>query len=305
MHDNIPATLIADSMAGALFGLHRPKTFTPGIGRRTSNDLDGEGFSEGHPRDITPSGNPTTRGADNKGLAAVIVGADRVAANGDTANKVGTYSLAILAKHHGVPFVVAAPRSSIDMQTLSGEEIVIEERPAHELGRVAGMLIDPEPKIPERGNTLSTSTTSIIPTDTTAATTHHSTVTSGTTAAGTTTDMDTATTSSAAENPAGAVGASSLATTAATNHTKAHPGSAGDLDHAPEHPGVLEEQARSHGRGGVQAQKTVAVAVAAPGIDVWNPAFDVTPAALIDAIVTEVGVVEKGPDGVFDLETLF
>ncbi|MQL98296.1 hypothetical protein Taro_031001 [Colocasia esculenta] len=64
---------------------------------------------------------------------AVIVGADRIAANGDTANKIGTYSLAVSASHHEVPFYVAAPFTSIDQSILSGDQIVIEERSAKEL----------------------------------------------------------------------------------------------------------------------------------------------------------------------------
>ncbi len=63
----------------------------------------------------------------------VLVGADRIAANGDTANKVGTYSLAVLAAHHGLPFYVVAPTSTIDRETLSGEAIVIEERAPEEV----------------------------------------------------------------------------------------------------------------------------------------------------------------------------
>ena len=63
----------------------------------------------------------------------VIVGADRIAANGDVANKIGTYGLAILAKEHGIPFYVAAPISTLDMQRSSGEEIPIEERGAEEI----------------------------------------------------------------------------------------------------------------------------------------------------------------------------
>jgi 5-methylthioribose kinase len=65
----------------------------------------------------------------------VVVGADRVVANGDTANKIGTYQLAVLAAHHGVPFYVAAPTTTLDANTASGADIVIEERPAMELLR--------------------------------------------------------------------------------------------------------------------------------------------------------------------------
>lgn len=69
------------------------------------------------------------------------MGADRVVANGDTANKVGTYQLAIAAKHHGIPFYVAAPSSSCDLHLESGREIVIEERPGQELTDVNGVRI--------------------------------------------------------------------------------------------------------------------------------------------------------------------
>jgi methylthioribose-1-phosphate isomerase len=63
----------------------------------------------------------------------VLVGADRIAANGDTANKVGTYPLAVLARHHGLPFYVVAPTSTVDTATPTGREIVIEERAADEV----------------------------------------------------------------------------------------------------------------------------------------------------------------------------
>jgi methylthioribose-1-phosphate isomerase len=67
------------------------------------------------------------------GVDLVIVGADRIAANGDVANKIGTYSLAIAARHHGIPFYVAAPSSTFDFETPSGDEIPIEERGAEEV----------------------------------------------------------------------------------------------------------------------------------------------------------------------------
>lgn len=74
----------------------------------------------------------------------VVVGADRIAPNGDVANKVGTYSLAVLAHHHGVPFYVAAPMSTVDFTCASGAAIVVEERPADEVVSVAGVRIAPE-----------------------------------------------------------------------------------------------------------------------------------------------------------------
>jgi len=160
VHDNIPATLITDSMAAALLKLKGP----------------------------------------SERIAAIVVGADRVAANGDTANKIGTYSLAIVARHHSVKFLVAAPRTTIDLKTPGGGEIVIEERPGKEMTMIKG------PK---------------------------------------------------------------------------YNGAALDRN-------VVET-----------------VAIAAEGIDVWNPAFDVTPAELIDGIITEIGVAEKDEQGKFNLMELF
>ena len=79
-----------------------------------------------------------------KGLIdVVIVGADRIAANGDTANKIGTYSVAVLAREHGIPFYVAAPCSTIDRQIKTGEDIPIEERNEKEVTHVAGKRMAP------------------------------------------------------------------------------------------------------------------------------------------------------------------
>lgn len=165
IHDKIPATLVTDSMAAAL--LYRLSHL--------------------------------------KGMAAVVVGADRVAANGDTANKIGTYSLAILARYHKVKFVVAAPRTTIDLHTVSGVDIVIEERPSTEVTRIKGPPI----------------------------------------------------------------------------------------------------QRSAHNEFHTAKDRVEEIATAAEHTQAWNPAFDVTPADLIDAIVTEVGVAEKNADGRFDLQALF
>ncbi len=73
----------------------------------------------------------------------ILVGADRVAANGDTANKLGTYTLAVLAARHGVPFVVCAPLSSVDLATPDGDAIPIEDRPADEVTIIRGQRIAP------------------------------------------------------------------------------------------------------------------------------------------------------------------
>ncbi|PLB47004.1 putative translation initiation factor [Aspergillus steynii IBT 23096] len=158
VHDNLPATLVTDSMAAALFA---------GV---------------------------------EKGVNAVIVGADRVAANGDTANKIGTYGLAVLARYHGVKFLVAAPLTTIDLATRSGKDIVIEERPASEVAQIRGPCKE------------------------------------------------------------------------------------------------------SDSNGNLRLET---VCIAAKGIQIWNPAFDVTPCELIDGIITEKGVIEKGSDDQFRLGDLF
>lgn len=119
-----------------------------------------------------------------RNIDAVVVGADRVAANGDTANKIGTYQIAVAAAYHNVPFYVAAPTTSIDFKINSGNDIHIEERPKHELTHIQNIQI------------------------------------------------------------------------------------------------------------------------AASGIDVWNPSFDVTPANLITGIITEYGVITKNENNKFDLSIL-
>jgi len=95
---------------------------------------------------------PTTVIADNMAasmmqagkIGAVIVGADRIAANGDVANKIGTYGVAILAKEFGIPFYVAAPWSSVDMHTPDGSKIPIEERSPTEITHMAGRQLTPD-----------------------------------------------------------------------------------------------------------------------------------------------------------------
>jgi methylthioribose-1-phosphate isomerase len=100
MQENIPVTLITDSMAGYF-------------------------MSQGK-------------------VDCVIVGADRIAANGDTANKIGTYTLAVLAKENGIPFYVAAPTSTIDHSLKSGAEIPIEERSPEEVTSIKGVRLAPK-----------------------------------------------------------------------------------------------------------------------------------------------------------------
>ena len=94
---------------------------------------------------------PVTLACDNacallmqKGrIQSVVVGADRIAANGDTANKIGTFGCALLAKHFGIPFYVAAPLSTIDLSLIDGSTIPIEERPAEEVSQIFGHAITP------------------------------------------------------------------------------------------------------------------------------------------------------------------
>jgi methylthioribose-1-phosphate isomerase len=152
VYEEIPSTLVTDSMAGALFA----------------------------------------RRKEEKNISAVIVGADRVARNGDTANKIGTYSLAILAKEHGIKFIVAAPTTSIDLDTETGADIKIEDRSKTELTQISGAVVS----------------------------------------------------------------------------------KGGDVD----------------------VNNTARIAIADQRIGVWNPAFDVTPAKYIDAIITERGEVLRSND---------
>jgi methylthioribose-1-phosphate isomerase len=77
-------------------------------------------------------------------IGCVVVGADRIAANGDVANKIGTYTVAVLARENGVPFYVAAPVSTLDLSLSSGDQIPIEQRPASEVTHVFGVPVAPE-----------------------------------------------------------------------------------------------------------------------------------------------------------------
>jgi methylthioribose-1-phosphate isomerase len=102
--------------------------------------------------ELVRDGIPTTVITDNMAGAImrtghidlVVVGADRIAANGDTANKIGTYSVAVLAKEHEIPFYVAAPLSTIDLNTPDGASIPIEERNAREVSHLGGSQLTPE-----------------------------------------------------------------------------------------------------------------------------------------------------------------
>jgi methylthioribose-1-phosphate isomerase len=150
---------------------------------------------------------------------AVIVGADRIAANGDVANKIGTYGLAVLAKEHGIPFYVAAPTSTVDLTLASGDDIVIEERdPREVLGVTASGVIEPDSATAQRAFDALTE-----------------------------------------------------------NGPYTVPIQKG-------HQMVIERKGAAYRFDGW-------FRVAPPNIEVYNPAFDVTPAAYVTAIVTERGVV--------------
>jgi methylthioribose-1-phosphate isomerase len=102
--------------------------------------------------ELMKDGIPTTVISDNMAgammsqgkIGAIVVGADRIAANGDVANKIGTYTVAILAKEHGIPFYVAAPISTVDLACLSGREIPIEQRNGREVTHIAGKQMVPD-----------------------------------------------------------------------------------------------------------------------------------------------------------------
>jgi methylthioribose-1-phosphate isomerase len=102
--------------------------------------------------ELMKDGIPTTVISDNMSgammrqgkIKAVVVGADRIAANGDVANKIGTYTVAVLAKEHGIPFYVAAPFSTIDLDTPDGSKIPIEQRNPREVTHIAGKQMVPD-----------------------------------------------------------------------------------------------------------------------------------------------------------------
>jgi methylthioribose-1-phosphate isomerase len=97
-------------------------------------------------------GIPTTVISDNMAgammkqgkIGAIVVGADRIAANGDVANKIGTYTVAVLAKEHSIPFYVAAPISTVDLDTPDGSKIPIEQRNPREVTHIAGRQMVPD-----------------------------------------------------------------------------------------------------------------------------------------------------------------
>jgi len=149
---------------------------------------------------------------------AVIVGADRIAANGDVANKIGTYGLAVLCREHGVPFYVAAPTSTVDLTLASGDEIVIEERDPREVtGVTVSGIIEPQSPVAVRAFDLLTE------------------------------------------------------------------GGPYDVPMQKGHQMLLDRKGGAYRFDGW-------FRIAPPNVEVYNPAFDVTPAAYVSAIITERGV---------------
>lgn len=160
----------------------------------------------------------------NGWVDAVIVGADRICANGDTANKIGTYGLAVLAREHGIPFYVAAPSSTVDLTLSSGAQIEIEERDPREVeGFTVGGFFEPDS--PE------------------------------------------------------AARAFDLLTKEGPYHVPLTKG----------HQMVLE-------RKGGAFSFDAWFKMTPPGVEIYNPAFDVTPAEYVTAFITECGVVRPEPD---------
>jgi methylthioribose-1-phosphate isomerase len=102
--------------------------------------------------ELMKDGIPTTVISDNMAgvmmqqgkIGAIVVGADRIAANGDVANKIGTYTVAVLAKEHGIPFYVAAPISTVDLECPDGSKIPIEQRDPREVTHIAGKQMVPD-----------------------------------------------------------------------------------------------------------------------------------------------------------------
>src|SRR3981081_4461069 len=102
--------------------------------------------------ELMKDGIPTTVISDNMAgvmmqqgkIGAIVVGADRIAANGDVANKIGTYTVAVLAKEHGIPFYVAAPLSTVDLEATDGSRIPIEQRNKREVTHIAGKQMTPD-----------------------------------------------------------------------------------------------------------------------------------------------------------------
>lgn len=111
------------------------RPFLQGL-RLTSWEL----YKEGIPQKVISDNMAASLMAKGE-VSAIFVGADRIAKNGDAANKIGTYSLAVLAKHHGIPFYVVAPTSTIDLQCPTGKEIPIEERNPKEVTHIGGRLV--------------------------------------------------------------------------------------------------------------------------------------------------------------------
>lgn len=125
--------------AGRLAGVFADETRPRCQGMRlTAFEL----MADGIPVTVIPDSSAAVLMREGR-IGCVVVGADRIAANGDAANKIGTYSVAVNAAHHGIPFYVAAPRCTFDLQLATGTQIPIEERSPDEVTRVEGIQIAP------------------------------------------------------------------------------------------------------------------------------------------------------------------
>ena len=142
------ATVEGGTALGAAFQLHKRGRLTEVIADETRPLLQGARLTA---FELAERGIPYRISADGAGptciarglVDAVIIGADRIAANGDTANKIGSYPLALAAKRKGIPFVVVAPESTVDIATLTGDDIHIELRAHSEVTELAGISIAP------------------------------------------------------------------------------------------------------------------------------------------------------------------
>ena len=146
----IKSSLLANAKAKARpSGLFRKATSKGVAGRPTLASLHAS-FSRRSSSSPTPNSSSCGVGDGaaatvmrGEGIDCVIVGSDRIAANGDVANKIGTYGVAVLARRHGIPFYVAAPTSTVDLDLASGDQIPIEERRAEEVSAGMGTITAP------------------------------------------------------------------------------------------------------------------------------------------------------------------
>jgi methylthioribose-1-phosphate isomerase len=143
------ATMGIGTAVGVITAAHKKKKIKHAYSCETRPYLQGarltiwELMREGVPSELLTD-NMAAHIIKTCGVNAIVVGADRIAANGDTANKIGTYGLAVIARHHKIPFYVTAPTPTIDLKARDGDAIVIEERSCEEVTFVKGKRIAPK-----------------------------------------------------------------------------------------------------------------------------------------------------------------